>query len=448
MKKIKKHKILKRITISIFGLILLGILGLIVNNRVFAVKYNKLSTDGDTLTSSEVLVVKGVYDYLNAYGDDIFKGFNGNTDLIIYNDKYEFLICDNNSDAVWELIDNNTVLNKRIYRRNAENPQAFAVSVNDKWVGSMSTKNTFNKTMANSVPVFFPIQVMTMDDELNKAVVIHEMVHAFQANNNSERFGRIKNLHSICENYYDDESFNEMIVQEASYLEEAISAEKIEDVIEYAKKFLETRDRRRAECKMSTAEIQDEVNFEWLEGLARYAEYKASADSKSLVARNLQDIDQKVKIKADDRYYTLGMAQALVLDKLQEDWKKDLFTGYISMEECLKTVCELKYNSNEINEITTSDDFEIIGKTSLETACYISVVYMDGYANSPIEWLKYSRSAPESELIKGDKLGEVTLDLKGFVYTCTPPNFSSTHNVGTEIYAIKEMKKERALKRG
>ena len=340
MIKNKKRKILKWISISILGLILLGVIGLIVNNRILAVKYNNLSTDEGTLTSSEVLAVKGVYDYLSEDGDDIFKGFNGKTDLIIFNDKYEFLICDDNSETGWELIENNTVLKKSIYRRNADNPQAFAVQVNGEWVGSMSTKNTFNKTMANSVPVFFPIQTLIADDEQYKAVVIHEMVHAYEAKNNGERFVRIEKLHNICENYYDDQLFNELIVQEASYLEKAISAERNEEAVEYAKKFLETRDRRRAECKMSTTEIQSEADFEWLEGLARYAEFKASADSKSLVARNLGDIDRKVKIKADDRYYTLGMAQALVLDKLNKDWKKDLFTDDFSMEEFLKTVCE------------------------------------------------------------------------------------------------------------
>lgn len=340
MKKNKKYKILKRISISILGLILLGVIGLIVNNRILALKYNNLSTDEGTLTSSEILAVKGVYDYLKEDGEDIFEGFKGNTDVIVFNDKYEFLICDDNSEVGWEHIEDNDVLNKSIYRRYADNSQAFAVLVNGEWVGSMSTKDTFNKNMANSVPVFFPIQAVIADDEQYKAIVIHEMVHAYEAKNNSERFSRIEKLHNISENYYDDKIFNEMIVQEASYLEKAIAAEKNEDIVEYVEKFLETRDRRREDCNMSIVEIQNEVEFEWLEGLARYAEFKASADSKSLVARNLGDIESKVRIKADDRYYTLGMAQALVLDKLNEEWKKDLFKGDFLMEEFLKTVCE------------------------------------------------------------------------------------------------------------
>lgn len=94
------------------------------------------------------------------------------------------------------------------------------------------------------------------------------------------------------------------------------------------------------------------------------------------------------------------------------------------------------------------DDFQITGKSSGEAACYALVVYIDGYSYSPNSWLKYSRSGltkPEYEKLKGDKLGEVTIDLKGKTYKGTPSDFSSTYNVGTEIYAVKNMKKERAV---
>jgi hypothetical protein len=58
-----------------------------------------------------------------------------------------------------------------------------------------------------------------------------------------------------------------------------------------------------------------------------------------MVAKNLLDIDQKVKVKGDERYYTLGMAQALILDKLHKDWKDYVFTDDFSMEEYMKGIC-------------------------------------------------------------------------------------------------------------
>lgn len=74
-------------------------------------------------------------------------------------------------------------------------------------------------------------------------------------------------------------------------------------------------------------------------------------------------------------------------------------------------------------------------------------VYLDGYVYCPFSGLNYSRGYYNDEQIfeAGKKLGEVTLDLKGLVYTGTPPNFSSTLDKGTEIYKIKNIKKERAV---
>lgn len=95
------------------------------------------------------------------------------------------------------------------------------------------------------------------------------------------------------------------------------------------------------------------------------------------------------------------------------------------------------------------DDFKIIGKLSPNaSASYASILYIDGYAYSPSAWLnntRYGTNQYAYEEIKGDKLGEVTLDLKGLKYKGNPPDFSSTHDVGSEIYSIKNVKKERAV---
>jgi hypothetical protein len=95
-----------------------------------------------------------------------------------------------------------------------------------------------------------------------------------------------------------------------------------------------------------------------------------------------------------------------------------------------------------------SEEFKIIKEGSKELACYASILYLDGYEYSPESWVDYSRnglSQYEYESIKGEKLGVVTLDLKGKSYKGTPPNFSSTYDEGAEIFMIKNMKKERAV---
>lgn len=159
------------------------------------------------------------------------------------------------------------------------------------------------------------------------------------------------------------------------------------------------------------------------------------------------------KIKASNKFKTEVIASTESADTRRRVVKtRRLVPVFIIL---LALICisasfmlSLRKDSAQINTsdgITSSDDFKIIEKTSGEEAEYMSVVYMDGYSYSPSEWLKYSRFMVGSESIRGEKLGEVTLDLKGINYTGTPPDFSSTHNVGTEIYAIKDMKKERAI---
>lgn len=99
-------------------------------------------------------------------------------------------------------------------------------------------------------------------------------------------------------------------------------------------------------------------------------------------------------------------------------------------------------NKNKIEE------FKIIKENTNESASYISVVYLDGFAYEPSEWLDYSLGLSKNNdfsSLKGEKLGEVTLDLKGKEYTGTPPDFSSTYDVGTQIYHIKNVKKESAI---
>jgi hypothetical protein len=104
------------------------------------------------------------------------------------------------------------------------------------------------------------------------------------------------------------------------------------------------------------------------------------------------------------------------------------------------TLYNNQYNQGNTNEFTITGEMQ-------GEACYISVVYLYGYSYSPIEWLSYSRGPNNEEQIYevGDKLGEVNLDLKGLNYTGTPPDFSSTHDLGTEIYEIRNVKKERAI---
>lgn len=92
--------------------------------------------------------------------------------------------------------------------------------------------------------------------------------------------------------------------------------------------------------------------------------------------------------------------------------------------------------------------FKITGETDPNSGMsYMLVLYMDGYSYESSSWGSYSinENLENKEAIIGKKIGEVTLDLKGKTYEGTPPDFSSTYGLGTEVYEINGVKSENAV---
>lgn len=93
-------------------------------------------------------------------------------------------------------------------------------------------------------------------------------------------------------------------------------------------------------------------------------------------------------------------------------------------------------------------EFKITGETDPNSQMsYILVLYLDGYSYEDSGWISYSinENLENKDDIKGKKIGEVTLDLKGKTYEGTPPDFSSTYGLGTQIYEVKGVKRENAV---
>lgn len=337
------RKIVFRIFLVFISLTAILVFGLLINHAIFEYKYSHMDTSTEQLSDTEIRQIKSVYDYLAANGTDIFPGFDGTTiDLIIFNEKYEFLISADVDASEWINTGYNDVLQKNIYRRPAVNPQAFAVYTADRWVGSMATQNSLNRSVymqmneeAGILGYLIPPQTLYVDAEHYKGTIIHEMLHAFQAQKNQVRVDGVSSVHNISSAYYDNERFDSLIRSEGAYLQKALDAKSREETLRYAELFLSTRKVRRTECGMTQNEIALEREFEWLEGMARYAEYQSSKNSKSMIRRNLGKVIDKVKVKGDDRYYSMCMAEGLILDKLEVDWKDDAFSGEFMFEEAL-----------------------------------------------------------------------------------------------------------------
>jgi hypothetical protein len=318
-------------------------IGLLINHAVFEYQYSKMNTGAEQLSEKEIRQIQSVYEYLSENGTEIFPGFDGTTiDLIIFNDKYEFLICEDADSNEWIYTGHNDILNKNIYRRPAKDPQAFAVYTQGRWVGSMATQISFNRSIFNTMTdqagilgYLIPPQIFHADTEYYKGTVIHEMLHAFQAQENQARVDSAASVHDVSSDFYEDEQFDSLIKSEGEYLQKALDAKSREDTLRYVALFLETRKIRRAQCGMTPDEIAGEREFEWLEGMARYAEYQSSKGSKSIIRSNLDKVIDKVKVKSDDRYYSLGLAEGLILDKLGVNWKDNAFSSEFVFEDAL-----------------------------------------------------------------------------------------------------------------
>lgn len=120
--------------------------------------------------------------------------------------------------------------------------------------------------------------------------------------------------------------------------------------------------------------------------------------------------------------------------------KRNISTRMIASFAALVLVISFGYLGNMYNKNKEIDPSESISEGS-----YIMAVYLDGFMYEDTGWMSYSREIKNLEEIKGEKLGEVTLDLKDKPHTGTPPDFSSTLGVGTELYSIKGVKKENSI---
>lgn len=335
------RKILKKFILVFFISIATLLMGLIINNRVFYLRYSKSDTRKDYLSEQDLKRVQEIYSFLSAEGSNIFEGFDvKDTDLLIYNEEYEFLFSDfQPSGKEWINLGSDNILNKYIFRRLAIESQAFAVKIDSKWVGSFATMDTYHKQMLNMIPIFYPPQLVSIDEQYYRAIVIHEMAHAYQGKLCSVRVDKAEHIHNVCSDYYMDKQFNDLIEQEAKYLELALQSENSDDICNNIQMFLQTRSKRRKDCLMSNNEIHEEQEIEWLEGLARYAEYKASSGSSSPIAKGLLNITSKVNVKSDDRYYALGMAQYMLIIRLDSSYEQLLFSNNLVLEDVLSELC-------------------------------------------------------------------------------------------------------------
>ncbi len=340
------------------GIILLVLAGLFIYNIILTVKYSEPDI-ADRVSEDVLYDVKNYQAFKTEMGDKIWPGFgSAELPLILFNDRYSFLFVKDKPDSTWQLIEHSSMANTDIYVKKDQNPQAFALNVGEKWAGSLGMRHQMNRQMylgiREEVPLIFkyilPYFLISIKPDVHFASVHHEWFHAFQASQNQSRFLAAEASHRFLEHYpYNDSDFTKQWNKEGNLLMKALDATDTETKTALIDSFLWIRETRRNQIGLTEDQINAEKQLEWLEGLAKYVEYKTYIKALEMdyelynfKKKNAYwQVEKSQRLKAlgesggDNRFYYSGMAMAFLLDEYSSDWKKEIITEAVNLEDLL-----------------------------------------------------------------------------------------------------------------
>ncbi len=294
-----------------------------------------------TLEKSEIITALALKAEL---GGRVWPGFDSAPiPIVLYNSKFEFLAGAPVPPAGWDKVVGDEIAGGPYFRRLASDPQSFAVKVDPGWAGRISTLDSMNARN--------PIK---LSPDLHTVMILHEMFHAFEALEAPKRFAAALDSYKGEPGYpYDDKGFADAWLVEGAALAGALKAQDDLDAIAQARKFIEIRDARRGKVRLDVPQLEFEREVEWLEGMAEYAEitlYKLAAGRPGpapgttfgtqlpwLLQYDFVRLEKQLgNQKGDLRFYVSGMAQALLLDRLDPDWKEQAALNTFSLEDHLR----------------------------------------------------------------------------------------------------------------
>lgn len=350
---------------KISSAILALLIVILITNYFFTGLPYKNPESSKNLTLEELQDVKEAKRLKAIYGDKLFNGFSkASIPIIAFNNNYEFLISDNALDNSFTILENrNKIVGENIYFRKAVNPQAFTIKTGNTWAASMSTLYTFNHEvlgyMKKDIPfklwLLVPPQASKIQRDLLPCTIIHEAIHAYFGNINEEKLNKSEESHKALKAYpYSNSQFNGLWNEEGKALYNAMNAKSTNETIKYTKEFLSLRSERRTEANLSSDLIEAEKLIEWEEGLAKYSEIKmydfaaedhnAPSYYKYRSNRPYSKFDFK-RLKnslgscnGNYRFYLSGMAEAMILDKLSDNWKENIANNGIYLEDKLSEI--------------------------------------------------------------------------------------------------------------
>jgi len=283
-------------------------------------------------------------------GDEVWPGLAGAAiPVILFNARYEFLVGMANPPGPWDIVKDESFQGKPYSRRSADNPQNFALKVGAAYAGSASTLGLMNSKSP-----------MKLGPDFHLVLVLHELFHAYQADQDAVRFDRALGVYKVEKNYpFRDKDMAAAWVKEGAALALALKAPTDNEAVRSAQTFLEIRDARRGAARLSPELTDYERELEWLEGLAKYAEvrfYELAASRAEQTASikfnrglplflqwDFVRLEKQLGSQEGDlRFYLSGMAQARILDRLSPGWKTRAALGKVYLEDILRAAVAKK----------------------------------------------------------------------------------------------------------
>ena len=268
----------------------------------------------------------------------------------------------------WDLVTGDTFEGQAYYRQQSDDPQNFAVKVDDSWVASMATKwqtdaflmEGFRGFLPSLIDAVFPYWLLVQPSEVQITGVLHESFHVYQIQVAPNLLEKAENAHLFGELYWQaDESMHDEWAEEIDLLTKALEAESDQEVGELVHQFLNQREERRMAHDLDEALIAFERLLEWEEGLAKYVEleiwreahtaqdyeplasvvndpdFKSYSTFEQRWSQELGQMNRQATREGEVRFYYTGMAQAMLLDRLVPGWKHHAFSEDTWLETLL-----------------------------------------------------------------------------------------------------------------
>ena len=210
-------------------------------------------------------------------GERVWPGW-GQMDIpvILWNRDYSFLIGYPSLPSRWDMGMGDTFEGQVYYRKRSNDPQNFAVKVDDCWAASMATKwetdaflmNSFREFLPPLIDAVFPYRIFIQPSEVQITGVLHESFHVYQTQVTLNRLEEAEDAHRYGEMYWQaDEAMHDDWTEEIDLLTKALEAESKQEVKELANSFLNQQEQRRMNHGLDEALITYERQLEWEEGL-------------------------------------------------------------------------------------------------------------------------------------------------------------------------------------